>query len=178
MYPSSWFNNDQLTANLVSSILSTIPPPTPHQIRITWKQSPDVVSILTGKYFQLCIPKKCPHLAVEESDQGHFADRVHRPDHSQWSGFRVFATGCCDASGVWITRQQHNSQPQPLLFFFLALWLVGSCSPIRDRTQALRQWKHSWRTRNSNLFFAKVVNWFSLLTKLNIKSRDESIKQC
>ena len=40
------------------------PPPTPHQIRITWKQSPDIVSILTGKYFQLCIPKSVPILLL------------------------------------------------------------------------------------------------------------------
>ena len=125
------------------------PPPTPCQIRITLKQSPDIVSILTGTYFWLCILKSVPILLVrtlikvtllkgfEESDQGHFAEGVQRLDHSQWSGFRAFATSCCDASGVWITQ---TTAQLSLSHFYFSFWPCGFwdlSSPIRDRTQAL-----------------------------------------
>ena len=107
------------------------PPPTPRQIRITLKQSPDVVSVLTGKYFRLCIPKSVPIFLWRNLIKATLLD------HPQGSGFRAFATGCCDASGVWITQ---TTAQLSLSHFYFSFWPCGFwdlSSPIRDWTQAL-----------------------------------------
>ena len=126
MYPSSWFNNDQLMANLVSSILSTIPssytPPNQNYFEAKSRRC----IVLTGKYFRLCIPKSVPIFLLRNLIKATLLD------HPQGSGFRAFATGCCDASGVWITQ---TTAQLSLSHFYFSFWPCGFwdlSSPIRD----------------------------------------------
>lgn len=112
--------------------------------------------------------EKCPHLAVEESDQGHFVDRVQRGRIIPSGLVSGFATGCCDASGVWITRTAAHLTLSHFYFSFWPcdLWDLGL---IRDRTQALSAVKAQLEDQEFPNLFCQSCQLILTLAKLEYK---------
>ena len=142
MYPSSWFDNDQLMANLVSSIPSKIPspcthrPPTPtgHKSELLWRKVQRSLSVLTGNTSSYVFLKVSPSCCWGNwgMKRSHNLIKV-----TLLIGFRGWLIPSGLVSGLLplavvmpleyaSLRQQHNSFLATYLFFFLALWLVGS----------------------------------------------------
>ena len=144
------------------------PPPTPCQIRITLKQSPDIVSILTGTYFWLCILKSVPILLVRNLIKVTLL-----------KGFRGWITPSGLVSGLLppavvmplecgSLRQQHNSASATFIFLFglVASGILVPRSEIELKPSAVKA--HREDQGFPNLFFQSCQ--LSLkLTKLEYK---------